>query len=208
MAVGLVAAAQGVGAAEDVRSALANGFTADVTNHTEAKGRTMTLNGTLYFSKDKTRVDNTLSVDQQAMSSTVIIRLDKQVVWTLMPQQRLYVETVVKPADVARVAAMSRDWSALKPVGTELVNGQMADKYDQSSDTCAVYTYVSSGSHLPLKTEATCPDTHVVTDYKNVRPGAPPAQVFELPGGYEKFDPSAMMQMGLKMLEQQGGSRR
>ena len=212
VALGLLAAAPGAPEAEDARSALLNGFTADIVTHSEADGRSTSLTGTLYFAKDRMRLDMTVGLDgpQQpglpsSMAGTEIVRVDRHTAWMLMPQQRLYMEVPVKPQDEARVAAMSQDWTALKPVGTEMVDGQLADKYDQSTEQCAVYTYVSSSTHLPLKTEAVCAETHVVTEFTNVRLGAPPAGLFELPSGYQKFDPEAMLKMGRKLLGQRQG---
>ena len=47
--------------------------------------------------------------------------------------------------------------------------------------------------------EMNCGTMRVVTEYKNVQTGEPPAELFELPSGYTRFsstDPSALMKMG------------
>jgi len=175
-----------------MQSALMNGFSTDVINHVETKGHATVMRGKWYFSKDKIRLDTAMETDGQAIpDSSVIIRLDQHVQWVLMPAQHQYMELPIKPEDEPRIAAMSRDllgdWAALTPVGTAVIAGEAADTYDQSNDKCTASAYVSSSSHLPLKVEATCADTRTVTEYQNMRPGAPPAELFELPAGYQKL---------------------
>ncbi len=190
--LGLVGLAPGVGAAGDARDRLMNGFSVDVITHVETGGRTTVMRSKRYCSKDKIRIDTAAETDGHAApDSGAIIRLDQHVQWVLMPEQHQYMELPIKPEDEPRIAAMSRDlsgdWAALTPVGTAVIDGQTADKYDQSNDKCTIYTYVSSSSHLPLKSEGTCADAHTVTEYQNVRAGAQPADLFELPAGYQKF---------------------
>jgi len=187
--LGLAGFAAGVGAADDAQKTLKQGFSADIVSRIGIKDQAGTeLHGKLYVTPDRWREEETVDVNGKPATITTILRADRHVQWMLMPEPRQYAERPLEPADEKPIADLCEGWVTLTPVGTEAVNGQPADKYDHSNAQCATaYTYVSSSSHLPLKTEATCADTYAVTEYQHVQAGAPPAELFELPAGYQKF---------------------
>lgn len=179
--------------------ALSRGFTADVVNNSEIDGRPMVMKGKIYVSNDKMRMESNMEIAGKAMNATVITRVDKNVVWTLMPQQNMYTEFPVKPADAARVTSMATGWAGKTPVGQQTIDGQPTDKYEQTSDNCTVYNYVSKSTQLPVKAEVTCEKFRGVTDFKNVQVGEPAAGLFEVPAGYQKLDAGGLMKMGAGM---------
>jgi hypothetical protein len=112
-------------------------------------------------------------------------------------------EMPVNPQDAAHAEAISKNPMVEKPVGSEMIDGQMADKYDISNGRCTGYKYISSVSHFPLKIEMDCGNSHIVTEYKNIQKGEPPDELFEIPAGYKKFsygNTSDLINMGKEMV--------
>ena len=126
------------------QDAYINGFSADVIMHSNsAEGKSTVMNGKIYFSKDKMRTENTIETEGHSMASIVIIRRDKNVMWMLMPQQNMYMEMPINQQEAARAEAISNNPVDEKPVGSEMVDGQMADKYEINSGKCTGYKYIS-----------------------------------------------------------------
>ena len=88
-----------------------------------------------------------------------------------------------------------RDMPDRKYLGTETVNGQLADKYEltikSDQDPQTMYTWQAKGSMMPIRIEMENGKT--VIDYTNVHLGEPPAELFEPPAGYRKMDMGGMM---------------
>ena len=185
------------------QNAYFNGFSADVIMHSNsAEGKSSVMNGKIYFSKDKMRTENTIETNGHSMSSIVIVRTDKNVMWMLMPQQNMYMETPINQQEAARAKAISNNPVDEKPVGSEMVDGQMADKYEINNGKCTGYKYISSASHFLLRIEMDCGNSHTVMEYKNIQKGEPPDELFEIPAGYKKFSygsASDIMNMGKDM---------
>jgi hypothetical protein len=185
------------------QDAYINGFSADVITHSgDAKGSSGVMRGKIYFAKDKMRMENTVETNGHSMTSISIIRIDKNVMWMLMPQQNMYMEMPVKPQEAVRAEAISKNPMDEKPVGSEMIDGQMVDKYDISNGRCTGYKYISSVSHFLLKIEMDCGNSHTVTEYKNIQKGESPDELFEIPAGYKKFslgNVSDIIKMGKEM---------
>ena len=185
------------------QDAYINGFSADVIMHSNsAEGKSSVMNGKIYFSKDKMRTENTIETNGHSMSSIVIVRTDKNVMWMLMPQQNMYMEMPINQQEAARAEAISNNPVDEKPVGSEMVDGQMADKYEINSGKCTGYKYISSASHFLLKMEMDCENSHTVTEYKNFQKGEPQDELFEIPAGYKKLsygNTSDLVNMGKEM---------
>ena len=170
------------------QDAYINGFSADVITHsTNAEGKSSVMKGKIYFAKDKMRMENTVETNGHSMSSISIIRTDRNVMWILMLQQNMYMEMPVNSQEAAHAAAISKNPVDEKPVGSEMIDGQMAGKYEVSNGGCTGYKYISSVSHFLLKIDMDCGNSHTVTEYKNIQKGEPPDELFEIPAGYKKF---------------------
>ena len=91
-------------------------FSADLTI-TDVKGKIST--GKVFIKGEKIRQE--ISVDNQ--NSITILRLDKKLSWTLIPDQKQYME-VALPFNPAHPAGESKEFEyTVSEIGTEKVNG-------------------------------------------------------------------------------------
>lgn len=158
-------------------AALAQDFSADMVSTTKDG----TFTGKIFVSKDKTRVE--------VPESVTITRMDKKVMWMLMPSEKMYME---QPFDPRNVTATSEGVSGeieRKLIGQETVNGKIASKYKVTYEVegvrDAVFQWIDTASSIPVKTEAA--DGSWTMEYKNLKIGAQPDSLFEIPAGYQKF---------------------
>ena len=112
-----------------------------------------------------------------------IVNGEKKVLWILMPGN-MYLEKSVASADDASIKAWSGE-DGREHVGTETINGQECDKYRIKGveQDMFLYTQIKTG-HPVLMTTA---DQRVRIEWNNVKPGAQPASLFQLPPGYRKL---------------------
>lgn len=161
-----------------------------------------------YVSKDRERVEGTVEVvakdmqsgetkfDKTHDTSIMISRHDKKISWTLDPVAKTYWEA--NEADILNGVSQStgfnaKSWQDLMKeteeknefVGTETIDGQLADKYKLKVRDSFTISYYLHGTKVPLKMVT----SKSVTEYKNIKIGEPPAELFELPQGYTKIDP-------------------
>jgi hypothetical protein len=97
--------------------------------------------------------------------------------------------------DPSNPCADSDDMTCSK-VGTEMVNGRSADRWEftSKSDKENRYTaWVDEKLHFPIKTQSSSGDGMELT---NIREGEQPASLFEVPSDYRKFDMGGMGGMG------------
>jgi hypothetical protein len=140
------------------------------------------MEGTVLVSKDKIRMEM-----RQAIS---IARIDKKLVWMLLPEQAMYMEI---PAD-AQNLSMSMEKVpgevSRKLIGVEPVDGRDTEKYEvtyqNQGKTDTIYVWLSKELHFPLKSSAL--DNSWTVEYTNVKEGPQQQDMFELPAGYKKFE--------------------
>ena len=147
-------------------------------------GQTMVSHAKEYYTKEKYRFES--SVDGVGITSSgfSIVRLDKNVLWTFMPEHNMYTES---PASSTMAHPWPQDISKAKIIGTETIDGQLTDKYDDSNEKCnSSTTFLSHSSGLPVKVEIHC-GGDVVVEYKNTQIGDQPDSLFEMPAGYKKM---------------------
>ncbi len=156
--------------------AYAQEYAADMVSTIDNK----TTQSKIYVSSDKIRMD----MPEGAM----IIRIDKGVSWMLMPSEKMYMENRI---DMSRVPKTSKDLGAeieRTSLGMETVNGQPAEKfkvtYRDNGKTESAYQWLVN-STIHVKIEAV--DGSWSMEYRNLSLGAQPADLFEIPAGYEKM---------------------
>ncbi len=158
--------------------ALGEDFSADVSN--TAGGRT--FQGKIFASKQKTRMETPQGIS--------ITRLDKKVIWLLMPAQQMYMEEPFNPANIAASAEKMPGEIERKLIGSEIIDGRKADKYrivytDNSGRRWVTLQWIVPGLNIPVKSAAE--DGSWMMEYKNIKTGAQPDALFEVPAGYKKF---------------------
>ena len=157
--------------------AVAQDFSADMVSTTKAG----VFTGKIFVAKEKTRMETP--------QATTITRIDKNVVWILMPAQRMYMEQPLKPENVVATTDKMPGEIERKLVGKETVGGKRTDKYRIVYTTAdkkeTVLQWIAADSGLPIKSAAV--DGSWTIEYKNLKTGKQPDSLFEIPTGYQKF---------------------
>ena len=185
-----VGAVVGVGVLLTAGAAPAQEFSADMVS----RGEEQTVNARIYVAPQKVRMEMPESV--------MIIRRDKNLSWMLMPSEKMYMEHPVDMSSAPKVAKNFDNETERVAMGTEPVDGTPADKfkvtYTEKGKNVSVYQWLRDGA-IPVKIEAL--DGTWSMEYKNLKTGPQPADLFEPPADYQKF---AMPGMG-DMMKALGG---
>ena len=157
--------------------AVAQDFSADMVSTTKAGVST----GKIFVAKEKTRMET--------LQTIIITRIDKNVVWILMPAQRMYMEQPLKPENVVATTDKMPGEIERKLVGKETVGGKRTDKYrivyTAADKKEAIFQWIAADSGFPIKSAAV--DGRWTIEYKNLKTGKQPDSLFEIPTGYQKF---------------------
>jgi outer membrane lipoprotein-sorting protein len=161
-------------------SAAAVDFSADMVMTT----KDMKTTGKIYFERNKFRMDM-----QSPRKMTTITRLDKRVMWSIMPEERMYMEMPLNPKNSPAVEEKMRGEIERKLVGSEKVDGHPTKKYlvtyHSGGKKEQVYQWLATDINFPVKTASV--DGSWSQEYRNIKMGSQPASLFELPAGYKKF---------------------
>jgi hypothetical protein len=157
--------------------AVAQDFSADMVSTTKAGVST----GKIFVAKEKTRMETP--------QTTIITRIDKNVVWILMPAQKMYMEQPLKPENVVATTDKMPGEIERKLVGKETIDGETTNKYKIVYVTAdkkeTIFQWIAADSGLPIKSAAV--DGSWIIEYKNLKTGKQPDPLFEIPTGYQKF---------------------
>ncbi len=153
------------------------GFSADIVT---AHGK-QTMQGKIFVAGDKMRFETAGVVS--------ITRMDKKVVWMLMPTEKMYMEQPIRLENVVPSSEPMAGEVERTLLGTETVNGQTANKYritvQTDSRRHSFLQWLAADSALPLRTAAE--DGSWWQEFRNIQVGVPDASLFEVPNGYKKF---------------------
>lgn len=156
--------------------AVARDFSADMVSTTKAG----VFTGKIFVAKEKTRMETPQAI--------TITRIDKNIVWILMPAQRMYMEQPLKPENVVATTDKMQGEIERKLVGKETIDGKTTNKYrivyvaDDKKET--IFQWIAD-SGLPIKSAAV--DGSWIVEYKNLKTDKQPDILFEIPTGYQKF---------------------
>jgi hypothetical protein len=152
--------------------------------------RKQVTSGKIYASADAVRTEG----ESKGKKTISILRLDKKVIWNLMPDQKMYMELPFMGS--ADVASMAKDATIEKePLGSEQVGAYHCDKYRvKATYEGKVYTSVEwdakelNGFAVKKGDEKGA----WTIEYQNVHLGPQDPSLFELPVGYQKFSLGGM----------------
>jgi hypothetical protein len=157
--------------------ALAADFSSDVAQTSKAG----TVNQKFFVSGEKLRMETA--------SSVAIIRPDKNVMWMLMPHQKMYMEMPIDPSKVPATSEKYQGEIERTLIGKEDVDGRITDKYRIVSTNAGaktiIFQWFSPDIGIPVKTAAE--DGSWTMEYKNIKMGGQPDSLFEIPAGYNKM---------------------
>ncbi len=173
-------------------------FSADITTTNQRQPEP--IKGKIFFDKGNTRID--MSTQRGDMS--VIHDNTNKTNYMVMHERKMYIETKDGARPMGR-APRTPDVKAFDPnnpcaneegvtckkVGEENVNGRDCDKWEfTSSDSSKNRTvWIDKKMHIPVRSVSA--DT--TTDITNIQEGPQDKSHFQVPDGYQKFDPSQMM---------------
>lgn len=142
----------------------------------------------LYVGKDKVRVEMPENI--------IITRMDRRVSYMIMPSQGMYMENPIDQSKLMKTSKEVEGELERVPLGNELVNGQMAQKfkvtYRDGEGQSTMYQWIGD-SDIPVKMQAL--DGSWSMEYKNIKKGAPNDSLFEVPSGLKKFEMPNMANM-------------
>lgn len=158
-------------------TAAAAGFSADVFSH---HGKD-TMQGKMYFGQEKIRFETSGMI--------TITRMDKKLVWLLMPTEKMYMEQPIRLENVVAGAEKVPGEVERTFLGQETVNGYAANKYritiQSEGKRQSILQWLTVDGNLPVKTAAA--DGRWWQEFRNISLGEPDASLFEIPEGYKKF---------------------
>ena len=166
--------------------ALAEDFSADMIN----TGQGGAFKGKIFVSGDKTRME--------IPDGITITRMDKQVIWILMPNEKMYMEQAFDPMKAMATSAEVSGEIERNLIGKEMIDGKMADKYEIVYEYAGrrgnMFQWFASGLKIPVKIAAG--DNSWIMEYKNIKMGKQPDALFEVPADYQKFSYDDIPSMG------------
>lgn len=131
----------------------------------------------------------------EAGAPVVIVRMDKKTQWVLMPEEKIYMESVVKEGDQA--AGLGKPGGPTgkvveKDLGAETVNGYLCRKKEVTSESAfqgrtmkhVTIVWQAEEFDFPLRTRD---EDGSVTEMRDIKTGAQPAALFEVPAGFDKM---------------------
>ena len=144
------------------------------------KGREKVNNARIYIKDDKIRQE---IVMKRGVKQTVIIRQDKNVMWILMPKEKMYMEMPCKRGDKKFEKWSPEKYSKAKYLGKDTVAGLACKKYEITEKSEKIYFWISGKAPFPVKIES----KNSSMEYKNIKEGNVPNSLFEIPPGYKKM---------------------
>jgi hypothetical protein len=145
--------------------------------------------GKIYVDGDKVRMELPVAV--------TITRTDTKTAYTLMPSQKMYMEQAFDPSQAVATKEKVDGELERTLIGPDVVDGKPAKKYrvtyEANGIKAVVLQWMLDGVAIPVKTASE--DGSWSMEYKNLVIGAQPAELFEVPGDYQKFSYGNMASM-------------
>lgn len=161
---------------------------------------------TVMIAKDHTSTskmyikDKKIRMEAQGQQGYSIMRGDKNVVWMVMPAQKMYMEMKPDPSRKPKVDEKVRGEVSRKLIGSETIGGHPTQKYEVTSKvdgkTEKMYQWMATDIKFPIKSASINGDWTM--EYRNIKMGGQADSLFEVPAGYSKKAMPGMPQ-GLKI---------
>ncbi len=136
-----------------------------------------------------------MEMNAEGQKMITITRIDKKVVWHLMPQENMYMEMPFNLQQAPKTDIKGE--IDRKLVGSENIDGHPTKKYlvtfKDGANTEKIYQWIATDINFPVKTADL--NNRWVQEFKNVKIGSQSDKLFELPSGYTKMSMPAMPAM-------------
>jgi hypothetical protein len=146
---------------------------------------------------------NRMETTLRGQESIMILRADQNLMWTIMPQRRMYMEMLLDSGQATGAPEMpdTDRFTEVREVGRESVNGVPATKYYVTSEDDGRPTqghlWVSDHG-IPVQMDLTMGKDRVRMELRDLVVGAQPAALFEAPAGYQRLaiggDPGGVLE--------------
>lgn len=145
-----------------------------------------TLTQKLYLSNDKMRIEMFLEKGEKI---SIIVRIDKDITWFLMEEQKMYIEQKVDPEMVKQyVKQFEGNEDKLTKVGSDKLLGYDCDIYEYTEGKYTYKYWLVRNKNAVLKSilfEDGKEKLRIEAKEINFRKQAD--SLFEIPDGYQKF---------------------
>lgn len=171
------------------------GFSYDYIIEQTGEGASMKITGKTFISGQKTR--NETTIDNHKM--IVIADADANVMYNYDPSQntamKISLDVNKKGGDISTKYTDEANAVKMKVIGTATYEGVKCTIVQIEGDTPGETTkmWLREDYGLPMKIETTMGNGKMTMEYKNMKIGAQPAELFKLPPGVNIMDMSEMM---------------
>lgn len=122
-------------------------------------------------------------MEEEGQKQIMIVRPDKNLSWMIVPEEKMYMEIPYQPDEQT-----FEEWTAEKEknskyLGDETISGVECKKYEMEEEGEKSTFWISKKYAFPIKVVG--PDSTM--EYKNLKDGAVPDALFEVPPDYEKM---------------------
>jgi len=139
-----------------------------------------------------------MEMNEEGQEVINIIRIDKKVIWTLMPDQKMYMEMPLTRLreDIATRLKDPDVKMEKKFLANENVDGHPSKKYhvamsrDGKREGSGFLWEATDLNNFPVKWQEE--DKKTTVTWKNIKLGNVPDSVFEVPAGYQKMNMPGM----------------
>ncbi len=145
----------------------------------QEKGRSEHITSKIFVKGNKMRQETLAG----GINQITIIRPDKGVIWMVMPEGRMYMETPYQAGDKKFEKWSSEKEKNAKYLGKETVSGLSCKKYQITEGGEKMHVWISEKSPFPVKMDY----RDGIMEYKNIKFGSVRDSLFEIPSGYQKM---------------------
>ncbi len=132
--------------------------------------------------------------------SYTIVRGDLKKTWMVMPATKSYMELDGKHEEAPVPEEKVKNEISRRVVGTETIDGHPCTKHEVTvkvgDKTAVIYQWWATDINFPVRTAAV--DGSWFMEYRDIKFGAQPDSIFEIPGGYRKMSIPTAPRQGAK----------
>jgi hypothetical protein len=152
-------------------------------------GGALLMEGPYHYAPGKHRSE----ISAEGQRITAIVREDREVLWTLIPGQNMYMEVSFDARELGNGSLFEgSEVLESRELGTEQLNGQRTMKHDvtlrEPSGETVTGTLWMTDDMIPVKMDMLVGrNDRVIMELRDIQVGPQPDALFEIPAGYTKL---------------------